>query len=145
MCITGLGHKTERCHDCLGYGRCGGKPLRQQGRRVSLLTITPIILIHPLIPILRPQRCSAGYSQSDHRCLISPRTCPTPTYNNHLLFSTRPRHKTTCTIRFLLSWDSQISVLLIQRFRLQRCRTRNLIPTSRSCSETGVFLNLVGV
>lgn len=141
MCTRGPDPKIGSCRDCLGYGRCGGKPLQRQGRKASLPTITRIILTHPLIPAqkLRPRRFSA-----DHLYLTFPLTCQTPTYNNRpLLSSIHLRHKRTCTSRFSLSWASQISELRTQRSRFQKCRMRNLVPTSRSCSGTETFLNLV--
>lgn len=140
-CTTGPDHKTGRCRDCLGYGRCGGKPLQRQGHRVPLPIITLIILTHPPIPAQkpRPRRFSA-----DSLYLTSPLTCQTPTYNNHPLLSSIHLHrKRTCTSRFSLSWASQISELRTQRSRFQKCPIRNLVLTSHSCSGTETFLNLV--
>lgn len=149
MCIIDLGHKIGSSRDCLGYGRCGGKPLQQQDRRASLVaTVTLIILTHLLIlaPTLHPQKFFADWSQSNHQCSIFPQTCPMLTSNNRLLpFSTHPHHKIMCITQFSRSWGSRISGFRTQQFRLQMRRTHNLTLTSRSCSGTETFLNSVGV
>lgn len=148
MCITDPGHKTKRRRDCLGCDQYGGKHPRRRGRRASpVVTITRIILTRLLIPalILGHRRCSADWYQSGRLCLIYPRTCPGRAYNNRLLSLTRPRHKITYITRSSRSWGSRISGFPTQRFHLQRCQTRNLIPTSRSFSETEIFFSLVGV
>ena len=147
MCITDPDHKTKRHRGYLGCDRCGGKPLLQRGRRALVVTTTPIILTHLLIPALipGPRRYSADWCQNDHLCSTSPRTCPAPTYNNRPLSSMHLHHKATRISQFSRSWGFQILGFRTQGFRLQRCRARNSIPTSHSCSETGIFFSLVGV
>jgi hypothetical protein len=149
MCIIDPDSRTEKPRDCLGYGRYGGKPPRRRGRRASLAaTAILIILTHPLIPAPMPhlRRYSVDWSQSNHKCSVSPQTWPTPTSNNRLLLSsTHPHRRRTYITQFSPSWGSRILGFLTRQSRLQICPTHNLILTCRSCSGTGVFLSLVGV